>query len=50
MQRNLIAALVATVFLLGTAAGTLSVVSAASLAQAHAGENGGKLLDLEIVL
>ncbi|MBU1174199.1 MAG: hypothetical protein KKH72_02270 [Alphaproteobacteria bacterium] len=47
---NLIGALAVAVFILGTAAGTLSVVSATSLAHIHADRNGGDLLELERIL
>lgn len=50
MPRNFAAALVAAIFLVGSAAGTLSVVSAANLAQVHADHNGGKVFELNGIL
>ena len=50
MPRKLVGALIAATFLVGSAAGTLSVVSAASLAHMHAEHNDGKLLELEFLL
>ena len=50
MPRNFVAALAAAVFIVGTAAGTLSVVSAASLAQLHADNNGGTIVEFDGIL